>query len=1496
MPTLTQIVGVPTLPVGASNLKLMVILDPPYQGGPAIGLSAAEYAGVWNGNAWVFDTVSSAPMAIPMARQDIQSPAPEGWLRAIITYTQNGIIRRTEPKNYRPIANSGGVLDLSVNQSPVAVVATQDIQALINQAQSNTQQITAALAGLSAAQAAANAAQASATAAAAQAQAKVSEVDEALDLLAFATAVIPPAIDAANQAAEVARAAAATLPCPPVRDDAARVAFFASHSGDVSCIQMDTLHVWQRYNGVISDLGPNSLAVADGVKSFASLSQLANAFGPLGGLLYSLRGTISEGDGGAGLWVWVNGPRPAEDNVVTKWHASRIDGYFSRFRDGFRATLAWAGLSAYAGAAAITTALAALAGLEVFIDKMYVITSNVTIPASTTIVCSPFTGFQGDGVAQQLLTFRPGSAAHDLNVDGKKAVLSRNSVFDSFVPNALIRSEGTLEAPVRLININAKNAPGVVVFGYEAHATMIRNGRIDGACGIAVYFQMSDDVDIDGLWAKNLQLDGFKVHSKDDTVQNAGRQIRGPRADNMLFDYSNVDLTGDALAWEVWGGQTAFVNSPSSRHIRVIGPRSVTGGAFYGISADTCKGGSVNDFVVDGGVPAMVTIGIEAAGCVDFTYDVGEVIRWRYTGCSLSQPNTKNIKVRGVTFRDAYIVGTDTVAIQWYNGISGGEVSACTFKDAGARYLFFNGAGSDVKVLSNHFLVSGQVMVPKCIFVSGSPQGVQLVGNDFGPTRWAGDAVSTTAYANPGELAGALNWLIGENVFDALKPDGTYGGGGLAAYGSGGGHTFAYNRSKNHTGPFIGQSDTGPASVFTYNRRADGGPAEYARAGIDSVITHIPPPLDTEGVRDAVAAMMVGGPGIQVDYDDAGDKLKLTNLYTPKPGRTDLPRLTGGTLGNFVIQVGNAWVDADSSMVREMGVKKVCHLGLDNIVRDSGLAEGFSGLRGSEVVYITQPGPFQSNWNTYPAGQGPVTSLGFAEAAVGVVVSPGSFLITPTATKTTPNIDTILADDLSTYTTSAATNAAFSQPWKALGGSGHVEPNGLFDTGRVFDLYTSDDDQWYAVTKTSLGMVLHDNIQVQLRHGGNSTPTYLTLRTQGGIGTETAVFMKVDQNNALFTLGYLLNGVETTLATYYLGNFTLNDVVNAQFAIIGTRMAGRLWLRGAAKPEWQLDAYLPVNIGVGYAGLAAKKGEIVFSEITIWRNSSFNIPPIFKPTPYAAISTWPTGGHYDRYLIGDSLTDNGAYARAMSAGTTLNIITDGIVGQGTYEIAGRAGAYPAVFTFPNNTIPGDLSDTPITKVGGPDLLADSAFKRQRFVTMAGVFGVLTHLPAGYSFQRIKSGPQVVLDRPVPAIVDTSGMYGRVVLIWAGRNSLANAYAPFTETGSNYLLIDIRAIYNAALAAGGIPVVLSILNSDQAGERKNDATHAAYDKIIGLNNALASLYPGRFIDVRSALAAPNAATTDIIPANLRYDYLHLNAAGYAAMTPIVNAALTSMGLG
>lgn len=124
------------------------------------------------------------------------------------------------------------------------------------------------------------------------------------------------------------------------------------------------------------------------------------------------------------------------------------------------------------------------------------------------------------------------------------------------------------------------------------------------------------------------------------------------------------------------------------------------------------------------------------------------------------------------------------------------------------------------------------------------------------------------------------------------------------------------------------------------------------------------------------------------------------------------------------------------------------------------------------------------------------------------------------------------------------------------------------------------------------------------------------------------------------------------------------------------------------------------------------------------------------------------------------------------------------------------------------------------------------------------------------------------------LADTS-RYGDFTIIWAGRNNY---------TYQSQVLADVARMV-AAIEPPKHFLVLTVLNADDGYENKGDAD---YEQLIALNEALLNTYPGDSLDIRSLQvdqynpSIPQDVidhSHDMVPSSLRYDVVHLNAAGY-----------------
>lgn len=135
--------------------------------------------------------------------------------------------------------------------------------------------------------------------------------------------------------------------------------------------------------------------------------------------------------------------------------------------------------------------------------------------------------------------------------------------------------------------------------------------------------------------------------------------------------------------------------------------------------------------------------------------------------------------------------------------------------------------------------------------------------------------------------------------------------------------------------------------------------------------------------------------------------------------------------------------------------------------------------------------------------------------------------------------------------------------------------------------------------------------------------------------------------------------------------------------------------------------------------------------------------------------------------------------------------------------------------------------------------------------------------------------------------DADGDRACVALLWMGRNN-------FTQT--DQITADVRAAVDHQTS--GKVLVLSLLNADSEPRGTQ-----FYDRTVLANSLLAQAYGERFVDVRSALIeaySPDSPqdvadhASDVIPASLRVDVIHLNARGYDIVARKVADKLRQLG--
>ncbi len=156
---------------------------------------------------------------------------------------------------------------------------------------------------------------------------------------------------------------------------------------------------------------------------------------------------------------------------------------------------------------------------------------------------------------------------------------------------------------------------------------------------------------------------------------------------------------------------------------------------------------------------------------------------------------------------------------------------------------------------------------------------------------------------------------------------------------------------------------------------------------------------------------------------------------------------------------------------------------------------------------------------------------------------------------------------------------------------------------------------------------------------------------------------------------------------------------------------------------------------------------------------------------------------------------------------------------------------------------------------------------------------------GYNVYNGGIGGQTSTQIAARMVADTA-KHSWPTIIWAGRN---NHNSPATVEA------DIASMV-AALDSNTKYIILGVTNGNTETSGTSD-----YNNIIQINTYLAATYGNRFIDIRSYLvslynpASPQDVTdhnNDVIPTSLRYDWQHLNTAGYG---DVANEIMTKLSI-
>ena len=252
---------------------------------------------------------------------------------------------------------------------------------------------------------------------------------------------------------------------------------------------------------------------------------------------------------------------------------------------------------------------------------------------------------------------------------------------------------------------------------------------------------------------------------------------------------------------------------------------------------------------------------------------------------------------------------------------------------------------------------------------------------------------------------------------------------------------------------------------------------------------------------------------------------------------------------------------------------------------------------------------------------------------------------------------------------------------------------------------------------------------------------------------------------------------------------------------------------------------------------------------------------------------------------GDSLTwgktfSEFSYPELVSDYLDIPLYNSAVPGETPVNIACRIGALRPKLSVPGGTLPADASRVAATLTSGETFKAGSDAAPNIGSFTGRYRGVDVTLrfreTGGWTIARAAAGSAVAIPTGSWEFVssENKGHRGDIALFWAGRNNI-NDLVAWTQK-----MVDHMVGFTPRF------LVLSVITG--AGEGTGNTGHTA---IVAANAALAAAFPDNYIDIRRHLIdnglaqagiAPTSQDTadiaaDTVPASLRGDQIHLNAA-------------------
>lgn len=260
---------------------------------------------------------------------------------------------------------------------------------------------------------------------------------------------------------------------------------------------------------------------------------------------------------------------------------------------------------------------------------------------------------------------------------------------------------------------------------------------------------------------------------------------------------------------------------------------------------------------------------------------------------------------------------------------------------------------------------------------------------------------------------------------------------------------------------------------------------------------------------------------------------------------------------------------------------------------------------------------------------------------------------------------------------------------------------------------------------------------------------------------------------------------------------------------------------------------------------------------------------------------------------GDSLTQGGSdsFPALLATLSGRTVINRGMGGQASDQIIARQGGNGVTLTVSDNAIPASgpvtvtaISITLLNNAGGSGSITGK---------LAGVPGTLSWTTAGgYVFTRTTEGSSVTCYPNTVFIPDHGDNQFYLPVFWLGRNQFNYSQgATALATQAANVKANIAAAISKLKPVDRRFLVLGVSSGSNSFEYVGTDNYIAKRTLAA---DLAKLYPDNFIDIDTILVNAGTGTgqdlTDfnngVVPASLRTDSQHLNAAGYQIVAQAV----------